>query len=648
MIIFDEFPTSSLMGLDQKLDCELFPNFCRLADRSTWYRNATTVSGGTLQSVPAIMSGQFPTWSETPSLNDHPNNIFTLLGSSHQVSSLETQTSLCPDELKSESIAGFDKRMDLIVEDIFILYQHIVVPDCWSERLVPVSNKWGGFLESENLPERGVHRKTKMEQFETFVKSLEASEKPNLMVAHILLPHNPYQFFPGGEVYNRRLKVPAQPDGVWGPDKIMVAHSYRRHILQVVATDRLLGNLLDRLEELDLFNEAAIVVTADHGVSFRTGLNRRRFNDGNEADIMGVPLFIKTPGQTAGEISDVYAQTIDIMPTLVSVLGCKIDWVFDGKNLSSETMTDRAVLDFKDQDTQVERKIDPEKLEDMKEIIRWKYELFGDDGGFERLFTYGDDGGLLGKNVADFQVVDHPVLRARILDAQELKDVDLEGVFVPAEFNGTLDGHDGNGRLTLALALNGKIAGVSQTYLDGPSSNIFNWQITTSLEAFHDGSNKAKLFLVSNQTSGVELMQIPLFTPSFVGTNLGGTRISGISESGLFNPNEWGGTPVRWTDGHASWEIPLKTGEKPKILTVKIVSSGPLGADLSISVNGKRLLSQVLPHGAWEAKLPLKSIKLEDHLTVEINSSVFTPAESNPKNNDQRKLGVAVSTLIVK
>ncbi len=41
------------------------------------------------------------------------------------------------------------------------------------------------------------------------------------------------------------------------------------------------------------------------------------------------------------------------------------------------------------------------------------------------------------------------------------EDVDLQSSYVPAEFNGTLSGHEEPGRLTLALALNGKIAGIA-------------------------------------------------------------------------------------------------------------------------------------------------------------------------------------------
>lgn len=648
MIVFDEFPLSSLLNQDFELDCQLYPNFCRLARQSTWYPNATTISGATLRSVPTIMSGKLPLWHETPTLADHPKNIFTLLGASHQVSSLETQTRLCPDALKSEPVPGLAQRLPLLFEDLGILYQHIVVPEQWAVNLVPVSNKWGEFNEQGHQENGRQEKETRIEEFDNFVESIKVGNKPNLVFAHILLPHNPYNFFPNGKVYNWPHKVPANPDGTWGDDKLLMAHSYRRHLLQVVATDKLLGNLLDRLEELGIYEDCALIITADHGTSFRTGLDRRRFNVGNEADIMCVPLFIKYPGQMAGKIDNRMAQTVDIMPTLVSALANQPGWDFDGANLLAESFPERKKLDFIDPDTREERKVSSKIIDDQLVVIQWKNELFGEDGGYERLFGMGDVGGLVGKDISALDSANHNLFRGRILDAQQLENVDLNSNFIPAEFNGTLDGHKGSQPLTLALAVNGEIAGVSETYPFDPLENALNWQITTSMDVFREGANKTELFLVQNPSAGTGLVRIPLFTPSFMGENLGGVRVSGIEEEGLFPSHDWGGQQARWTDGRSQWDIPVKPDERPRMLTVKIVSSGPLGANLSINVNGVTLLSQVLPEGKWEARLPLQSVEIGNKVTVVLESSVFIPAEINPKSSDQRELGLAVTTLIVK
>ncbi len=646
LIVFDEFPTSSLLNSDLELDCELFPNFCRLAERAIWYPNATTVSGATLRSVPSIMTGKLPTWTAPPTLAAHPQNIFTLLASSHHISSLESQTNLCPEDLKSGPIPNFLERQEMLISDLFVLYEHILVPEIWRKNLVPVSNKWCDFRGAENESRSNGRPVTKIDHFNNFVNSIEIHEQPNLVVAHILLPHNPFNFFPNGTIYNWRKRVPTLPDGTWGNDNVLIAHSYRRHILQVVAVDQLLGNLLDRLEYLDLFDDAAMIITADHGVCFRSGLSGRHLNDGNEADIMSVPLFLKLPGQSMGRIDDRFAQSVDILPTLISALGTKSEWGFDGMDLLSKS-PNRSQLDFKDQDTHQDRIIDPVKLLDRNEIVQWKHDLFGDEGSFERLFNLGDTDNLVGERIIGKLVKDHSSLQCEILDAEKLNNVNLGSLFVPAEFNGTLHGYDGPDRLKLALALNDVIVGVSETYLEKLESGIINWQITAPLSAFQNGSNRAELFLVSSLADGPRLTRVPMLMPSYLGVNVGGRPVSGIGEKGLFKSHNWDGQRVRWTNGSGRWDIPLKEGEKPRHLDIKIVSSGSSGGTLSVYVNGTQLLTEDLQRGHWETRISLESIKMENHLTVELISSVFVPAERDPNSKDHRELGVAVASLVV-
>ena len=60
MVIFDEFPLVTLLDELQGIDSNLFPNFATLSKEATWYRNATSVAEGTLNAVPAILDGLYP------------------------------------------------------------------------------------------------------------------------------------------------------------------------------------------------------------------------------------------------------------------------------------------------------------------------------------------------------------------------------------------------------------------------------------------------------------------------------------------------------------------------------------------------------------------------------------------------------------
>ena len=61
MLLLDEFPLTSLLDSKGQVDARLYPNFAKLAGQSTWYRNATAVSGLTQWAVPAMLSGRYPT-----------------------------------------------------------------------------------------------------------------------------------------------------------------------------------------------------------------------------------------------------------------------------------------------------------------------------------------------------------------------------------------------------------------------------------------------------------------------------------------------------------------------------------------------------------------------------------------------------------
>jgi arylsulfatase A-like enzyme len=89
-------------------------------------------------------------------------------------------------------------------------------------------------------------------------------------------------------------------------------------------TDRLLGTFLRRLHGTGLWDKAVVVVTADHGVSFRGGDLRRHPTKTNLAELAFTPLFIRVPGQEQARVVDAHVQTLDILPTLADALGVKI------------------------------------------------------------------------------------------------------------------------------------------------------------------------------------------------------------------------------------------------------------------------------------------------------------------------------------
>ena len=121
--------------------------------------------------------------------------------------------------------------------------------------------------------------------------------------------------------------------GLWSNDEWAVAHAYQRHLLELSTVDKLIGQLLTRLRETGLWDKAVIMITADHGVSFKAGDNRRLLSGTNFADILGVPFFVRAPGLKADQISDAAVQNIDVLPTIADLLNVELKWDVFGKSV---------------------------------------------------------------------------------------------------------------------------------------------------------------------------------------------------------------------------------------------------------------------------------------------------------------------------
>ncbi|MFT7462201.1 MAG: hypothetical protein ACI9EF_000539 [Pseudohongiellaceae bacterium] len=335
MLVFDEFALVDILGADGFIEGETFPNFARLARVADWFPGHQTVADGTTHAVPAILTGRrLKDPDVLPILSDHPLNLFTLLAPTHELSVHESATSLTPQV--SEGGRARAARQLALALDASVLWAKLTFPEELIGELPDVSSTWGGFVQlddpgdTDDPSEKGevaawlagvAHElgSDRAELFETLIDGLAADEPPTLHYLHVLLPHAPLQYLPQGAVYS--VPVKGMIGGNWGTDSAAVGQAWQRHLMQLAFADRQLGRLLDRLEALQLFDETLLVVTADHGASFVEGGQPRALEPGNWADILPVPLFIKAPAQQQGALREGFAETIDILPTMLELLG---------------------------------------------------------------------------------------------------------------------------------------------------------------------------------------------------------------------------------------------------------------------------------------------------------------------------------------
>jgi hypothetical protein len=170
--------------------------------------------------------------------------------------------------------------------------------------------------------------------FPEFLDGLRPSDTPTLHYIHMVIPHRPWRWLPEGLRYRSppgTLGVP-RPGAQWDDEPTWLELGRRRHWLQLAFADRLLGETLATMRERGLLDQAVVVVTADHGISFAPGTAARIIGHGNDPWIMWVPLFIKEPGQHTAKVDDRNWEHVDLLPTLADYAGVRLPWPVDGRS----------------------------------------------------------------------------------------------------------------------------------------------------------------------------------------------------------------------------------------------------------------------------------------------------------------------------
>ena len=102
---------------------------------------------------------------------------------------------------------------------------------------------------------------------------------------------------------------------------------------QVCAVDRNLGRLMAAMDELGLSRDTLLVFSSDHGEMF--GAHGRRAKNTFYEEACRVPLLFRRPGAIpAAQVSDACIGTVDLMPTILGLLGLETPGDVEGLDLS--------------------------------------------------------------------------------------------------------------------------------------------------------------------------------------------------------------------------------------------------------------------------------------------------------------------------
>lgn len=344
-VILDEMPLYPILRTDGNVNGTRFPAFARLQSEGTWYRDTVAVSNFTHEALPAILASEFSHANAIPAVGEYPRNLFTLLGGAVDVDATEPVTSLCPRSVcpaAAEASGGVDfARLRDFLFDAATVYALRVLPESTREQLPDTAKGWAGFVDVEGRMAETSGTYAQLDAIVEGARRLASPGGPTVSFVHALVPHFPWFITPNGQRATRVTEV--------GRNSAVVTDArftYQRMLYQTMAVDAALGEAFARLDAVGLWDDALVVVAADHGVSFEPGQDQRNSDLSDPAqidDLYRVPLFIKYPGQSRGEVSDCAVTNMDIVPTVAGVLGVETSWEFDGASLADGRCPERTV-----------------------------------------------------------------------------------------------------------------------------------------------------------------------------------------------------------------------------------------------------------------------------------------------------------------
>lgn len=506
-MVLDEFALSIVVGPDGQIVADRYPNLARLAEMSNWYPNYTAGAVFTERAVPAMLTGRWPSAGQLPVAADQPNSLFTVLDSAdYPVQAYEFLTHMCPTTI---CVDETDTGSMPITGDVWAVYVRHLLPPGIADRYVGrIDQNWTGFgrtgdgpagntatgdsgepaIDPDSIDPDDVEARWALlaslpddhggnvNLFDQFVDPLDEPDVSGLHYIHMRIPHGPLRYVPDGGVYLPDYEPNPSKEGQWPDSEPAMRTVVQRTIAQAMYADLMVGRMLDSLEESGNLDRTAIVVASDHGGSWRAGTFVRSMADPNSAaDSVPSVLFIKGPGQTTGKVDDRRAQQVDILPTLLELIG--IDpygdsvpsgWKLDGLAMTprhDEEWVDRKVIKLTD-DGPVDYP-DPPNVVDSP-TVAWIDSILPDHANPYRI---GPVGSVVGQAAGDQVrpesnygvVLDGPNAFKNYTSTVPEPD-DPWAKFEPVVVTGFIDGTDDP--VHVAVVVNGRVVGVGESFFD--------------------------------------------------------------------------------------------------------------------------------------------------------------------------------------
>jgi arylsulfatase A-like enzyme len=297
---------------------KLTPALASLAQEATYFPGYRATSDRTLLCLPSILAGletkQVIPWLDNASLYLRQGALPGLAGLLKPAGYRAYYSTM----LINPSTFGMGDEYD----DGFTTARVFYPNELNTRAFLPLGETWRWSLrqafEAEFAPVHDDVRETR-HTFEQARTLLQRSPERTFLWVHVAAPHFPYYAVPeadlDGELHTERYEKVTHAQAV----KATPAQARRYEAIYrdyVRFADAELGRFVRGLKADGLWDDALVIVLADHGESFVPGAMTHAFGSVAE-DITHVPFLVRAPGQREGARAEGAASHIDVVPTVL-------------------------------------------------------------------------------------------------------------------------------------------------------------------------------------------------------------------------------------------------------------------------------------------------------------------------------------------
>ena len=136
-------------------------------------------------------------------------------------------------------------------------------------------------------------------------------------------PDRDYMYNPGYKGKDQILPLMGPVEGVFTEEEMH--HIRMLYAESVTLCDKWIGKVLDKIQELGLWDDTLIMLTSDHGQPLGNGEHghglMRKARPWPYEELAHVPMIVRLPGHGEGQRVSSFVQSCDVAPTIADYLG---------------------------------------------------------------------------------------------------------------------------------------------------------------------------------------------------------------------------------------------------------------------------------------------------------------------------------------